>query len=112
LWWTERRWGGFSPSTSVSSASCDSTNCSIFIRHPVIQRYVVLILTVSLNNQLTNIWRGVQIMKQFCPASVFALPNTLLSILFTNTFSLDLGSSLSERDQVSHPYTCKVLTLS
>jgi hypothetical protein len=28
LWWTKWRWGGFSPSTSVSLANLHSTNCS------------------------------------------------------------------------------------
>jgi hypothetical protein len=28
LWWTKWRWGGFSPSTSVSPANLHSTNCS------------------------------------------------------------------------------------
>jgi hypothetical protein len=31
LWWTKRRWGRFSPSTSVSLANLHSTNCSAII---------------------------------------------------------------------------------
>jgi hypothetical protein len=31
LWWTKWHWGRFSPSTSVSPANPQSTNCSIII---------------------------------------------------------------------------------
>jgi hypothetical protein len=34
LWWKKWHWGQFSPSTSVSPASCHSTNCSIPMHHP------------------------------------------------------------------------------
>jgi hypothetical protein len=43
--------GGFSPSSSVSAANSHSTNCFTFINHPIVGRYVVSILTASLNNQ-------------------------------------------------------------
>jgi hypothetical protein len=35
LWWTKRHWGRFPPRTSVSPANSHSTNCSVFINHPV-----------------------------------------------------------------------------
>jgi hypothetical protein len=31
LWWTEWRWGRFSPTTSISPANSHSTDCSIVI---------------------------------------------------------------------------------
>jgi hypothetical protein len=45
------------------------------------------------------------------PASHHLCPNILLSILFSNT--LNLCSTISVRDQVSHPYKikCKIMIL-
>jgi hypothetical protein len=34
LWWTKWHWGGFSPSSSGSSANPHCTKCSILIYHP------------------------------------------------------------------------------
>jgi hypothetical protein len=36
----------------VSPANSHSTNCSIFITHPIIRHYIVSLLTASLNKQL------------------------------------------------------------
>jgi hypothetical protein len=36
LWWTERHWGRFSPSTSLSPANSHSTECSTFVNDLII----------------------------------------------------------------------------
>jgi hypothetical protein len=53
LWWAKWHWGSFSPSTSVSPANSHSTNCFIFIDHPITNAIItVSILTTSFNNKL------------------------------------------------------------
>jgi hypothetical protein len=49
FWWTEWQWGGFSlVRISLFRSNSHSTNCSIFINHPISRRYIVSILTASL----------------------------------------------------------------
>jgi hypothetical protein len=46
LWWTNWRWGRFSPSTWVSLANLHSTNCSINIIIVVVIIIIIIIIII------------------------------------------------------------------
>jgi hypothetical protein len=74
-WWTKWDWGRLSASTMVSPANSQSTNCSTFINHPIIEDQVSM-LTALLSKRTVYI-----AFIKHTPANTYKYPQSQLCLL-------------------------------